>query len=388
MKKIINILCILIFSYGICFGSNSLENIPVFEKEGLELFFKISDILKENRLPDEELWTQLFNTPGYKVLCEKEFKRDYLRDLMVVSFMPSKLNQKDSVIESYNRSFRYSTSGSIDIIKCFIQADKKRDDIITYIQNFYNRNYIEKIKSYLEEFLENPKIDSTIKISFIVFNDSRGYDPIVIGLSDPTNYSSYETECFVQTADDKYLPITLLVAHEIYHNVRDKRVLLSKDAFSSEDKTILKVLNDINNEGIADLINIEKLYEENGCLYHSEYSKIIQSEQYYQRIVISLLDYLISHIAQDNLLNKELSKIALLINSRSGHPLGYFIAKSILKYSGNEELRRVSINPFHFIYSYNDAAKKSKDLPVFSYETIEYLRLLEEKYYATGLSHD
>lgn len=76
-----------------------------------------------------------------------------------------------------------------------------------------------------------------------------------------------------------------------------------------------------------------------------------------------------------------------ILNYFSGHIPGYYMAEVIDRNGLKEELIDGCENPFNIFYLYDRAAEKDAAAPVrFSDETMEYLRMLEQKAFKEGAS--
>ena len=75
-------------------------------------------------------------------------------------------------------------------------------------------------------------------------------------------------------------------------------------------------------------------------------------------------------------------KISQLIRKsapNSGHPMGYFMAKTILDYKSKDYLIKDLGNPFEYFFRYQEAAK-ANGKPTFSEASMNVLKDLENKY--------
>ncbi|HVN58954.1 MAG TPA: DUF5700 domain-containing putative Zn-dependent protease [Bacteroidales bacterium] len=353
---------------------------PTFCSKGIIEFFKIIDILKQDKSPTEEDWNQFNSSPGYKDLTEREFGKNYLRDLMTVAFKPSEQKNKNVIIDKYKNKGDYYMMFAEGTYNSFIESDKYRADIIDFINYISTPEFIKGVEHYVSEFISNARFDSTMRINFIVFDDSRGYEQIIIGITNPRKYTIEEESCLKTIWGSIYFPTMLLMAHESFHNIREKQIKLTDPDPNSGDQRIVEILNSIEDEGIADQINVSRLYSNEGCLSHSNDAQRIIQEQKYQYAIIHSLDYFLTEISLNESLKQDLSKTIESIIARSGHPTGDYIAKTIASQLGNEELKRISLNPFQFIISYNKAAKALPGTPQFSETAIDFIKKLETKY--------
>ncbi len=358
--------------------SESTEENPNFCIKGIIEFFKIVDILKTDQMPTDEQWHSFIESPGYKELSEEEFGKKYFKEILTVVFKPSESKKVQDVIEKYKKMGDYYSWAVPSLIDGFKEAELNRKDILNYATYLSSPEVLKKTEKYVSNFLPNAKIDSSFKINFIVFDDSRGYNPAIIGITNTGKYSKEEMGCLKSKNFDNYLPAVLLIAHEAFHNIRDKMLMFSEP--KGLESPIIWALNKIENEGIADLIDKKPLYESDGCFFSSDDAKRIVREQKAQYAIINSINYLLTEISKNEGLTQDLANAINNIVPRSGHPTGYYMAKIIYSKFGNEYIKTIATNPFQFFVAYNEAAKTIKSTPQFSKEAIDYIKKLEEKY--------
>lgn len=376
IKSIVIILLILLFT-----KTNTAQDIKrVFCTGGILEFFRIVDILKQDKFPTEEDWKKFNSSPGYKDLTEREFGENYLRDLITVAFKPSEQKNKTEILDKYKRKGDYYVMFAEGTFNSLKESDKYRSDIEDFISYLSKPEFLKGVEHYVSEFIAPVKFDSAFRINFIVFDDSRGYEQLIIGITNPKKYTKEEEACLMTKCGNVYFPSMLLMAHETFHNIRERQLKLTDPAPESGDKQIVDILNSIEDEGIADQINVARLYSPDGCLSHSFEAERIRREQMYQDTVIRTMDKLLTEIASNESAKPDMSRKLQSIITRSGHPAGYYISKTIASQLGKEELKRISVNPFRFIVSYNKAAKALPGSPQFSDQAIDLVKKLENRY--------
>jgi hypothetical protein len=388
MKKLLISFIMVVLFYPLVIGQTAQITGTVTSSEGgegnfcvtgIKAFFEIVDILKCDQMPTEEQWSYFNNSPGYDKLVEYEFGDWYFRDLLTVIFKPSEKHRLSDVIEKYKRGGSYYQWALEPTINSLRDAENYRDEILSLAHYLSSKEALDEVEKYMSDYLPNRKIDQSFKINFIVFDDSRGYNTIIYGLTNSGIYSPREETCLKELGRGNYYPFILLLAHEAFHHYRNKMVSYIEP--EGPERQIIWALNRIQNEGIADLINILPLYEEGGCFFNTKKSQDYIGEQNAQYAIIQSIDYLLKEISKKPELLPYLSGAVNNLTPRSGHPTGYFMAKTILNHFGNDYLRSIATNPFRFFLSYNDAAKQIENSPTFSEETIEYIMNLENLYY-------
>jgi len=338
-----------------------------FKTDGIVEFYRVVDILKSDKSPSEDDWNRFNNSPGYDVLTKLEFGKNYLRDIITVAFKPSEQKSESEVKNRYKKQGNYYRLFIDETVNGLKSADSCRESVMKFVKMITDSKTLDKVKEETGKYIDDAVIDSSFAVNFIVFSDSRGYDPIIIGITDPD-----------KSTEEEHI---LLVAHELFHNLRNKRVKLQLPERGEPDSRIMNTINSIHNEGIADMINVHKLYADNPELINKIESQRVIKEQKYQKSVISAFDIIFSELSVNKESADELEGMASSLITRSGHPAGYFMAKTINEVYGEKELKRLALKPFEFFYVYNNAAKKSGSAPGFSNETLSYLKRLEAKYF-------
>ncbi|MEE9193752.1 MAG: DUF5700 domain-containing putative Zn-dependent protease, partial [Thermodesulfobacteriota bacterium] len=329
---------------------------------GIDQLSHIIRILEKNELPDQSEWDLLFKTPGYEALIESEFIPEYFINAFKLTFMPS---MQDSISIELQKMRGMKKEYLAHILKLKTEMKAINDQ----------RKYLESSNIFLEAteltklFLPDHLLNDNIKIpvSFVIFgNDARGYTPIVIDLL----YSIGEEESLKR-----------LIAHEAHHYFRNKNNLISYPGENDPDFNIIWVCNQLQSEGIADIIDKEVLFFNNGLKEDTKWA--VKYRDYFNSSdsVIYDLDQLFMNYYNDKSLHMELSGKIRNAVPMSGHPTGYFMAKIILEELGIEKLIENINNPFYFIRSYNIAVDQAgKDISKFSTKSILLINELENKY--------
>lgn len=373
-----------VFSLVVFNCADDVKN-PNFEFSGINEFWKIMDVLIQDKEPTKEQWEALFSTPGYAELINREFKAETFKRYYRAAYMSSKVADieamKNAAAEEGNK-FRIWFSNSMFESLEYSRKNKKK--IIAKVKSFdtfpYTGNAIKELLMYLPE----DRVGAPPDVSFIIFNDSRGYTPVIMSINELTREEELLTPerlaILQKKGYTKQRPHVLYFAHEFFHYYRDQKLEFKFPDRESDDYSLIWRLDQIENEGIADLINVRQLYLDGCCFADTEWAEQIRGEQAQQPDVIIEFDNILSKIYDQPSLQKELnSKIRRLI-TRAGHPTGFYMANVILEQFGRKALVDVVRNPFKFFYLYNKAAKKDGEAPVFSTKSIQLIKNLEKKY--------
>jgi hypothetical protein len=377
--KSIQFIIILALVTSLAFSQEQLN--PTFEFSGIDNFWEIVDALKEEKDPSQAQWDKLFQTPGYAVLIKREFAREKLQQFITTAYKPSLQNKKAEIISkskeikgwfwkwftpSYYQALEYSDANRAKIIS-------KRDSFKTFP---YTRMAIEELLKYLPE----KEVSDPPQVSFIVFNDSRGYTPVVMGLNDLVIGDEALTDAQVAALKSqgftRYRPQVLYFAHEFFHHYRDQKLEFRQPENNKVDESLIWYINQIENEGIADLINVAPLYN----LAIPKYKERIDKEQALVPAQIKGLSDVLAEIhSKPETAGKSVKNLGKYVK-RSGHPIGYYMASLIQKYEGREALVKVVRNPFKFFYLYNQVCKDHGEGIPFSQQAIALIKSLDAKY--------
>jgi hypothetical protein len=368
-------LCIKITS------SQDIRNInPTFDFSGIEEFWTIVDILKADKEPSEEQWQAMFETPGYAELIEREFEPDYFKNAMRAVYMPSQKSLAEELIEKDKQKGGFFAWYTPLVIEGFRNADRDRDWIQARVEELKSYPYLKRAAEEALRYLPEEKPHDYPSVAFVIFNDSRGYTPLIIGLSEKEDLNPSELECLRRQGRDRHWPFVLHLAHEAFHLYRDKALEFDFPETNSPDYPIVWILDQIENEGIGDLINRAPLYGDDGCFAETDRAERYRQEQEEQPSIIRLMDAFLREMAASSWLVGRLGKQLRSLIPQSGHPTGFFMAKVICKQYDQEALVRIVRSPFKFFYLYNDAAKKDGQAPVLSDRAIDFIEMLENRY--------
>jgi hypothetical protein len=369
---------------GLCAGfllAQEDKNInPRFDFSGIEEFWRIADILKTDREPTDEQWQTMFATPGYAALIRREFKADYFKNAMRAVYMPSPEPLAEELIQKDKERGGFFAWYTPLVIEGFRNAGRDRDWIQARVKELKSYPYLKKAAEEALRYLPEKEAEDYPAVAFIIFNDSRGYDPLIIGLSEKEELSPAAGDCLRRQGRGKHWPFVLHLAHEAFHLYRDRKREFHFPEKDSPDYPIVWILDQIENEGIGDLINRAPLYYNAGCFAETDEAARFHQEQEAQPSIIRIMDAILREMAAHPSLCGQLGRQLQSFVPQSGHPTGFFMARVILRQHGKEALVRAVRNPFQFFSLYNDAARKNGRAPVFSVQAIRFIKMLEDKY--------
>lgn len=370
---------IVFLEYGCTKDTKNLN--PNFDFSSLEQFWNIVDILKTDKEPTGEEWDSLFTTSGYATLIGREISRKSFMNRLRLSYMPSKSKEFEDALSSD----KYSNWAKM-MLNTFKQVEEIRDRINCKVEELKKFPFTRKAIKEALKYLPENEVQEYPPVSFLIWGlGSRGYSPVIITMEDvieltenfitPDILKKFERSDFT-----KNRILILGMGHEFFHYFRDKKLEFEFPDYENSDYDIIWTINQIENEGIADQVNIRQLFIVSDFLYDTEYPEMINQEQKEQPKLLRKLDSLFTEIYEKPETKKQLGEKIRMIVPRSGHPTGYYMANIIIEQFGKEPLIDVVRNPFAFFYLYNEAAKKDSKAPIFSDKSIELIKNLEEKY--------
>ena len=334
-----------------------MRNVPIkLDFSGIEKFINILSILKNDKEPTEDEWDELFSTLGYRALIENEFDKSFFKNNFTLAFMPSKAEvlkdriSKEDMVSRFLQHYVYVGENSMKIPRLMEEIKTK-----LYDNSFKIFNMVGK---YLPEGIMHQYDSPTV--SFVIFGyDARGYSPITIDLIFAKDIGDY---------------LIYMVAHEMHHFYRNK---IAKIGFPSPDdpeSAVLWLLNQIEAEGIADLIdkpyllnlphNIKSSFLHQWKIYFSENLKRANE------ILKKVDEYLA--MLWENFHDKKMVSNLLKVVPMSGHIIGYHMATTIWDVFG-EKITSCVGNPYRFILLYNEAAETLQRY-AFSQKSINLIR--------------
>jgi len=366
-------------SFGLGAGAPQEQSNPSFDFEGVDAFWAIVSVLESDREPTESEWDAFFEAPGYARLTE-EFGRGYFQKALQGVFMPSRSHLADEMVGDYQERGGFLGWYTPMVLDGFREASRDREWLRGRVEELKSYPYLERAADLALEYLPETTAGEYPAVQFVVFSDSRGSSPLIMGLAGNDAPSPAEEECFAGQGQDRHWPFVLLLAHESFHLYRDKVQEVEIPESGNPDYAILWTLDQMENEGIGDLIHRKRLYYGEGCQAGSGQALVMQREQLAQPATIRIMDQIFSELADDPGLAGTLGAQFQGFIPQSGHPTGLYMANVIEEELGAEALKEVVRNPFRFFALYNRAAEMNGSAPVLSSGAMAYLESLEERY--------
>ena len=332
-----------------------------------EQYFNIVDILQANKVPVASDWETLFKKTVYQMMISgNAIDTLELKSSMIKVFMPSSIPLSISDLSSKERyHLAYKTN---------------QTQLKVYIDFLKITNVIDSVKALLYPFL--PKHFQTTALFPTLFYlnygsaEATGYGGVVIN----DLLHSYKI--------DKY-KFGLLAAHEAFHSIVSvgfQKALKQDINYNAPDFNLLYFLQNMSEEGIADLIDKPLLSQKSSPVY-DEVKVLVENDELLSIMYIEKLDSLLKLAStSEQTLNQyqSFTILAKAYGQNGGHIPGRFIGW-VINEGGLLKRHILSVeDPVSFIITYNDAVKTlGNKYPVFSKESIAYLIELKTRYWQT-----
>ncbi|MBN2417136.1 hypothetical protein JXO52_14965 [bacterium] len=358
---------------------------PNFDISSVREFWKILAILEADREPTETQWDALFNSAGHKSLG-REITGSFLIPYLKAAYQPSSQHLRGELLEAGEKAtHRWYQQFPRSELNELAWTQENRDLVMDKMNSFqtypYTRYAVDAALDYLpEEEASDPPL-----VTFVIFNDSRGYDPVVMSLNLLAREEAELTDAMLvklkQAGFGRHTPHVLYFGHEFFHYFRDKKKETRFPEQNDDRYPIVWLMDQIENEGIADLINVKQLYwGENAPLAGSvkavKEAKDREHAEEEVRVFFALLKGIADHPEWTYGLGRQAQKVI----TRSGHVAGFYMANVILEECGKEDLIAVCRNPFRFFLLYEKAASRDGTAPRIPEEGLRLIEKLDKEY--------
>jgi hypothetical protein len=333
-----------------------------FNTDAIQEFWKVVDHLKKDRPLTDPLWEAYYSLDGNKKYMDSnrddeqaQEHRYYLGKVFRPSF-PDSLEMLRKMLPSQSN----------DILLNLLYIHDHEDPLRTYDsvirEPAYMKTCIDLAKRYLPAKTETIPGNLVIYINAMTMDAAVQPPDMYFGLS-----RVYEYDRFLKGA---------IAAHEMHHLLRKSRGI--ERPLSTADSASFDIIDQINNEGGADLIDKTVMVKNADTLYGAKGR--ISWYMDTAMVTIRRLDSCFRQIASGAPGLVTRSQFRKLTKYSSGHIPGFYMANVIAKNGGMQELISHDENPFYIFYLYNSAAKNDgQHPPSFSEETMAYLHRLEAR---------
>ncbi|MBU1012395.1 MAG: hypothetical protein KKG99_05270 [Bacteroidetes bacterium] len=365
--------------------SNAQESSKNLDFSAIYQHFIVMEQLQSGKEPIASQWADLFETPAYKTLLDNELRKPIrFQEVFRAAYLPGYSKDINDILVKIDRKGSWWTSWVTSLLEAYENVPKQKTQLLDLVDAYKRLDLSEFAMKEAARFLPDEKFEGFPKVAFLIFNDSRGYDPIILSLNSFLKTDDIRDnnalDCMINKGFNKHFSFQLLYAHEAFHYYRNK-----KDEFRFPDDTdpyssLIWIMNQIANEGIADQIDKVNQYFDPGC-----YADTREGEQYLNYLamqpdLIRSMDSLFVEIINLSDSAQIFSRRFSRMIPRSGHQTGFYMCNAIIEEFGEQSIRMVSRNPFTFFKLYQKAALKNEKYPVFSKDAIACIEMLEEKF--------
>ncbi len=319
---------------------------PAADFSGLEKFLELTSVLEKDQEPAPEQWNALFATPGYAVLLQEEFKKDFFTERFRLAFMPSRA-------DALKEQMQKETGFRAQYLPHYLRVKTMRAEIERWAAEQRPAELYAEALEKARSLLPEGAISGWPAVSFVIFApDARGYDPVVLDA----------LYCM-----DKGGRLVDLVGHEFHHYYRNRLVDLN------QDQSTLWIINQIHAEGIADVIDKAEWTrrpEADLAPNERDFVKLYRESP----SVLRKMDDILTRMSEMKTGRGELGFELRRAVPQVGHPTGLYMATLILEELGKPALVGAADDPFAFFKLYQKAAtKRGGDSPRFSDKALAFL---------------
>lgn len=381
MKRLLTI----VFLSSMIINIHAQENQKNLDFSAVYKHFMIMEHLQSGQTVTDSQWDELFNCEAYKTLINREFKRRIVfQEIFFASYSQAYSKDVNEILKKIDRKGRFWTSWVETMLEAYENAPKQKSQLFKLIEEYKKLELSDFAMKESSRFLPDEQFESFPKIAFVIFNDSRGYDPIILSLNSFIKSDNEEDnnalDCMTNLSYAKHFNFQLLYAHEAFHYYRNQ-----KDGFRYPDKndpyrSLIWIMNQIENEGIADQIDKVIQYYKPGCYADTREGRRYMDYLGMQKEMIPKMDSIFAEIFNKPDSAKIYSNKFRRMIPRSGHQTGFYMCKAIIGEFGEQSLKHVVRNPFAFFKLYQKAALKNDNYPIFSEDALECIDMLEEQF--------
>jgi hypothetical protein len=309
---------------------------PGFDFSAMAPFWEVHDSLTADREPSTEEWAALLNSPGYRALTRSEFTNEFFQESFRLALMPSRKDEFETALAD-ERQARF--------LRHYVDVSRRRDELERHLEHLQSSSIVAPIIQRTQEYLPPVNVEGSPQVAFVIFaNDGRAYEPIVIDLLASI---SWDIESFL--------------AHEFHHWYRNRLRILDFSQADPADADLLWTLNQIQAEGIADLIDkrpwvLEGASPPQGA---ERYAEIYRQNLEATPELLKTLDGLLVQYSGPPERRAAIGAQVRDLIPQSGHPTGFYMAALISSRLGHAALIEDLGNPFAFVRAFNEAATQA-----------------------------
>ena len=334
-----------------------------FNISSAQMVMSIARDIDAGKTLNENTWDELFSSPGYKnylVYRDSTWKKDLIKEAMLTVFDASNSSKLDSLM-----------SLTVTLDDNFFK--------LSLVHNFYRlKCNLNQLDSYLKDtdFSKVLTLADSLAQAYLppqVRNSPPNLYPVFVVVSDPDgrvqkNSILLDLNLIFGLGKDGLIKF---IAHEFHHNYR----ALVENKYNSP---LMKELNKLHQEAIADLIDKEKPPLEKLGLFPSSVVDEYNTDYLNTPDNLRILDSLVVGYLTNKIEETEFQDKIKGFFKFGGHTSGIYMSFMINEAIGKEQLIESYDNSAKFLSIYNSVAKEQKNEYAFSDHFMEYVSELEE----------
>lgn len=359
--KLITLLSAFILVFCTSHGQ-AIQNSKV-NTSGAEAYFKIATALAKGDAKNTIPWQSLFQTPPYQMMIAGH----------VIDTAALKSNMQ--TVFSLTSTQSKSAFSSNEIYH--LAYKNNQEQLESYIKQLHDLNVVDSVKALLYPYLPLRLQRDDIFPMLFYFN---------YGSADATGFGGVVLNDLLHSFKIDQYKFGLLAAHEAFHSVVSTafQMKLKKDIdFKVPDFNLLYFLQNIAEEGVADLIDKPHLLQPDSPLYE-EVKQLTADDDSLSIVLIKRLDSVLTLAnGSDQVLlhYRDFASLANTFGENGGHVPGRFMGKVIKDAGLLQNHIDVVEDPISFILTYNEAViKNGMNYPNLSSESVLYLQKLKKKF--------
>lgn len=343
---------------GIAQTSYSSSN-KYLDFSAVESYFLLTDKLETSIEPTDQDWQNYFETPINRLMI-------YGRALDTTAF-------RSSLRNAYLTNSKALSSEVHSELIHHLKYKKHQKQLKEHISFLKSSNVVDSIQKYLYPYLpERLRSIENLPKQYYVFygeEDATGGGGMVIN------------DLLLSYKIDTY-HLGLLSAHEAFHSIVSTsfvNMITNQSGDNDLNIDLLYFLSNLSQEGIADLIDKPLLMLPNSPVKHKT-ELFFQDEKQLAATYISKLDSLLQN--SEGNFTQSFQTLFNGFSKNGGHIPGKIMGATIRDCGLLPDILPAIEDPVLFFEVYNVAVKKcGSELPVFSPESLGYLKRLRNQYY-------
>ncbi|MBP5681258.1 MAG: hypothetical protein J6X31_09435 [Bacteroidales bacterium] len=311
----------------------------------VDLFFAVTDSVAQRQEVAKATWDSLAHSDGY-VMAGWQKRKGLIRDALLIAFHPDSTETRNTLLQSQVAMSdpRFHTSL---LVRNYVDMKQHWSELQDFRHNYDYASIQKQARQTLQQFLPD-FVDSLLTFPNIGFicGDAECRSKRS-GITLDINY-------FYKYPEEGIRVLT----HEMFHTYRAH----FEDHEKFDSIPVLWVVNDLQNEGIADLIDKPLEYDP-----VAEYAKMGYPEQLAQMYLeavaatsdkMARLDSLTLCWAHEQITKEDYFQQTSTLFPLGGHPNGRYITNLLVAHGLQDQLLSHFADPDSFIMLYNQVAAR------------------------------